>query len=358
MPQRPLALLKRFGPAALVLVAIVAAFASGITHHLSLHELRERRETILALDHIHPVLSVLAYVGLYILVVALSVPAALPMTVAGGLFFGPWIGGLAAAIGCTLGGTIVYLVCRTAAGDVLRRTAGARVAQIEDGVRRDAFFYILMLRLLPIMPFSLTTLALSAARTTARPGPRSGSAGSRGRLADQAIGDPQLPVGNRQHAVERGTFAVVRHAGAHRHAEAGVQAVPRVTLDADAQPVARRARVGEARTGKHQRELLATVAHGEFSLPAFATEKRAHLAQHIVTDLMREAVVDALEMVDVDQRDAERSLRIAQRKVLAQHEIEVTPVEKAGQRIDEHFRRQAHGLLDELAIRRLELARA
>ena len=160
MPQRPLALLKRFGPAALVLAAIVVAFASGITHHLSLHELRDRRETIVALDHIHPVLSVLAYVGLYTLVIALSLPAALPMTVAGGLFFGPWVGGLAAAIGCTLGGTIVYLVCRTAAGDVLRRTAGARVAEIEDGVRRDAFFYILMLRLLPVMPFGLTTLAL------------------------------------------------------------------------------------------------------------------------------------------------------------------------------------------------------
>lgn len=160
MPQRAIALLKRFGPAALVVAAIVAAFASGITHHLSVHELRERRELIMAADQAHPVLSVLAYVGIYTLVIALSLPAALPMTVAGGLFFGPWIGGLAAAIGVTAGGTIVYVVSRTAAGDVLRRVAGPRVAEIEDGVRRDAFFYILMLRLLPVMPFGLTTLAL------------------------------------------------------------------------------------------------------------------------------------------------------------------------------------------------------
>jgi uncharacterized membrane protein YdjX (TVP38/TMEM64 family) len=153
-------LLKRFGPAVLVVAALIAALASGVMHHLSLHELGERRETIMALDHAHPVLSVLAYVGLYILVVALSLPAALPMTLAGGLFFGPWVGGLAAAIGCTLGGAIVYLACRTAAGDVLRRAAGPRVAQIEDGVRRDAFFYIMTLRLLPVMPFGLTTLAL------------------------------------------------------------------------------------------------------------------------------------------------------------------------------------------------------
>jgi uncharacterized membrane protein YdjX (TVP38/TMEM64 family) len=160
MPQRILPLLKRFGPAVLVLIAVVAALASGVTRHLSVHELRERRELIMSLDHIHPVLSVLAYVGLYTLVIGLSLPAALPLTLAGGLFFGPWVGGLAAAIGCTLGGTVVYLVCRTAAGDVLRRTAGKRVAEIEDGVRRDAFFYIMTLRLLPVMPFGLTTLAL------------------------------------------------------------------------------------------------------------------------------------------------------------------------------------------------------
>jgi uncharacterized membrane protein YdjX (TVP38/TMEM64 family) len=160
MPRNALALVKRFGPAVLVVAAILAAFASGLTRHFSVHELRERREMIVALQHVHPVLSLLAYVGLYAAVIALSLPAALPMTLAGGLFFGPWVGGLAAAIGCTLGGTIIFLVCRTAAGDVLRRTAGPRVAQIEDGVRRDAFFYIMTLRLLPVMPFGLTTLAL------------------------------------------------------------------------------------------------------------------------------------------------------------------------------------------------------
>lgn len=160
MPKNALALLKRFGPAVLVAAAIVAAFASGLARHVSLHELSERREVIVALQHTHPVLSLLAYLGVYTGAIALSLPAALPMTLAGGLFFGPWIGGLAAAIGCTLGGTIVFLVCRTAAGDVLRRTAGPRVAEIEDGVRRDAFFYIMTLRLLPVMPFGLTTLAL------------------------------------------------------------------------------------------------------------------------------------------------------------------------------------------------------
>jgi uncharacterized membrane protein YdjX (TVP38/TMEM64 family) len=82
------------------------------------------------------------------------------MTLTGGFLFGPWVGGLAAALGCTFGATIVFLVCRTAAGDVLRRRAGPTIARIEDGVLADAFSYVMILRLLPVVPMTLSNLAL------------------------------------------------------------------------------------------------------------------------------------------------------------------------------------------------------
>jgi uncharacterized membrane protein YdjX (TVP38/TMEM64 family) len=159
--SRLLAFLKRFGPALLIATALIAAFATGIVRYLSLHELRERREVILALTQSHPVLSALAFVLAYSAVAALSLPAEVPMTLASGLLFGPWLGGLIGAVACTLGGAILFLVCRTAAGDVLRRYAGPRIARIEQEVRRDAFFYILTLRLIPVMPFGICTIALA-----------------------------------------------------------------------------------------------------------------------------------------------------------------------------------------------------
>ncbi|HXQ12383.1 MAG TPA: TVP38/TMEM64 family protein [Caulobacteraceae bacterium] len=160
MPRRVLAFLRRFGPALAVLAAITAALVTGVVRHISVDELRERREVLLALAQAHPILSVLAYIGADAAVTALALPATIPMTLTGGLLFGPWVGGLAGAAGCTLGGATLFLACRTAAGDVIRRFAGPQAAQIEDGVRRDAFFYILTLRLIPVMPFGLTTLAL------------------------------------------------------------------------------------------------------------------------------------------------------------------------------------------------------
>ena len=154
------AVARRFGPLALIAAALIAVWASGLTHDLSLHALRNRREALEVLVRAHPLLMLGGYMAIYILVVALSLPAALVMTLTGGLLFGAWIGGAAAAVSCTLGAAIIFLVCRTAVGDALRKRAGSTVARVEAGVRRDAFSYIVTLRLVPIMPFWLVNLAL------------------------------------------------------------------------------------------------------------------------------------------------------------------------------------------------------
>ncbi len=153
-------MVRRFGPAVLILAAVIAAFASGLTKHLTLHELAHRREAVEAAVHAHPWLGLAAYIAAYAAVVALSLPAALVMTLTGGLLFGSWIGGLAAAVSCTVGATIIFLVCRVAAGDVIRQRAGPTAARIEAGVRENAFSYIVILRLLPVAPFWLINLAL------------------------------------------------------------------------------------------------------------------------------------------------------------------------------------------------------
>ena len=157
--RRALALIGRFGPAALVVAALIAFFASGLYRHVSIAELRERREGLEALVSAHPALSLGVYLLAYVVLVGLSVPAALVLTVTGGFLFGPFIGGVAAASGATLGAGVIFLICRRTAGDVLRRRAGAAAAQGEDGVRANAFLYLVTLRLIPVFPFWLANLA-------------------------------------------------------------------------------------------------------------------------------------------------------------------------------------------------------
>lgn len=151
--------IKRFGPLILVALAVAVVLASGLADHLSLVELKARRDQLQGFVALHPALSFGLYILIYIAVVSLSLPGALVMTLSGGFLFGPWLGAAAASSGASLGAAVIFLVCRTAVGDSLRGKAGSTISRIEEGVRRDAFSYILTLRLIPVMPFWLVNLA-------------------------------------------------------------------------------------------------------------------------------------------------------------------------------------------------------
>jgi uncharacterized membrane protein YdjX (TVP38/TMEM64 family) len=73
-----------------------------------------------------------------------------------------------AVTGATGGSTVVYLVCRTAFGDFLRRRPGALLARIEEGFKADAFSYLLTLRLIPAFPLLLVNAASGLMRIPLR----------------------------------------------------------------------------------------------------------------------------------------------------------------------------------------------
>jgi uncharacterized membrane protein YdjX (TVP38/TMEM64 family) len=157
--RRALRLGLRFGPVLLVLAAAFALIESGALKHISLHELRASHGQLLAFVHGHPLASVGAYLAAYVLCVGLSLPVALVLTLTGGFLFGPWLGGCAAAVGCTLGATAVFLISRLTVGDAVEARTGPRVRAIAEGIRKDAFFYLLTLRLIPVTPFWLANVA-------------------------------------------------------------------------------------------------------------------------------------------------------------------------------------------------------
>ena len=98
--------------------------------------------------------------ALYIAVVAMSLPGATILTVSGGIVVrNPASAARGTCLGATIGATILFLIARTAFGDILARRAGPRLARLAEGFREDAFNYLLFLRLVPIFPFSLVNLA-------------------------------------------------------------------------------------------------------------------------------------------------------------------------------------------------------
>ncbi len=143
---------------AVVLVA-VTIWQSGIAHELSWAALARHQAALLAVVGQHPVAAGAAYVALYMVVVACSIPEAAVVTVAGGLLFGTFVGGALAVVGSTLGAVILFLVARSAFANLVARRARGLIERIRPRLHRDGFSYLLALRLIPAVPFWLVNLA-------------------------------------------------------------------------------------------------------------------------------------------------------------------------------------------------------
>ncbi len=106
----------------------------------------------------NPLFTGLIYLAVYVAVVAFSLPGALWLSLAGGLMFGTWAGGLLIVVSATLGASGLFVVARFIAGDALRARGGAALQKFEAAFNRDALSYLLVLRLLPIFPFFIVNL--------------------------------------------------------------------------------------------------------------------------------------------------------------------------------------------------------
>jgi uncharacterized membrane protein YdjX (TVP38/TMEM64 family) len=149
---------RRWLPLGLLLAAALGVYVSGVHRYLTIHALAAHRERLLAeVDALGP-LAPGAFILCYAAVAALSIPGALFLTLTGGFLFGTLLGTLYNLIGATLGATAVFLIARTAFGEVLQRRAGPFLKKVEAGFREDAVSYLLVLRLVPLFPFWLVNL--------------------------------------------------------------------------------------------------------------------------------------------------------------------------------------------------------
>jgi pyruvate/2-oxoglutarate dehydrogenase complex dihydrolipoamide dehydrogenase (E3) component/uncharacterized membrane protein YdjX (TVP38/TMEM64 family) len=153
---------------ALIAAAIVAFFALDLQQLLTLDALRAQRAALASTIVAQPLLSAAIYFVVYVIVTALSLPAAALLTLAGGALFGFGQGLLLVSFASTLGATLAMLLARYLARDIVVARFGARLKGIDEGLAREGAFFLFALRLVPVFPFFLVNLALGLTRFPAR----------------------------------------------------------------------------------------------------------------------------------------------------------------------------------------------
>lgn len=151
--------LRRWLPLVVIVAAMALVFGMGWQRYISFKTVGTNYQALQEAIAANLALALLAYVLLYILVVSLSLPGALVLTLTGGLLFGWFTGTLATIVGATIGATVIFLIARSSLGEALAPRAGPWLGKLREGFKENALSYLLFLRLVPVFPFWLINLA-------------------------------------------------------------------------------------------------------------------------------------------------------------------------------------------------------
>ncbi len=149
---------RRFLPIGVLGAGAVLAYIF-LGDYLSFETLRENREALIEWRDRNIVTASLAYVAVYIISVAFSVPGAIWLTLAGGFIFGTVLAALLTVFSATVGATLIFLAARSSLGEFLRARAGPWLARVEREVAEGEVSFLLVMRLIPAIPFFVANLA-------------------------------------------------------------------------------------------------------------------------------------------------------------------------------------------------------
>jgi len=142
----------KWGLPAILLCGLAGFFATGLHQLISWETVARHYAEISHFIEQNRTGSYLGFVLFYTAVVAFSLPIASLLTLAAGALLGwPAIGLIVVA--ATAGASLLFIAARGLFRDVLRARAGPFFAKLEAGFTKNAFGYLLFLRLMPAAPF-------------------------------------------------------------------------------------------------------------------------------------------------------------------------------------------------------------
>lgn len=145
--------LRRWLPFALLILLGAAGYALGLDRFISLEALARNREELRLWVDGHLGLALAGFMLLYTAAVALSLPVASALSIAGGFLFGWALSVPATVLSAVAGAAIVFQIVKTSFGAALAARSGPFVARLADGFAANAFSLLLFLRLTPVFPF-------------------------------------------------------------------------------------------------------------------------------------------------------------------------------------------------------------
>jgi len=129
----------------------------GLDHLLTLESFRQYRDQLQAFTAQHYLSTVVIFIGIYIVAVALSIPGATILTLSAGFLFG-FFGVIYVNIGASGGAILAFLTARYLIGDWVQKRYSDKLASFNKEIAENGYHYLLTLRFIPLFPFFLINI--------------------------------------------------------------------------------------------------------------------------------------------------------------------------------------------------------
>lgn len=159
-PSKARPALLRHLPLILIGVVAVIGFFT-LRDYLTFDTLRENRELLLGWRDQNYLLMALGFVAVYVTIVAFSLPGAAVASVTGGFLFGLAAGTAFNVTAATIGAAAIFLAARWGLGKTLTarlEASDGTLRRLREGLRQNEVSVLLLLRLVPAVPFFVANL--------------------------------------------------------------------------------------------------------------------------------------------------------------------------------------------------------
>ena len=149
-----------------VFLLLITSIIAGVIYFdigslASFSQLKARQLELQTLVNDNPRQSVIIFFLVYVAATAVSIPGALVFSLAGGALFGLLKGSLLVSFASTIGALLAFLVARYFLQAGVQNKFPQRLAFINRKIQQEGAFYLLFVRLVPVLPFFLINLVMA-----------------------------------------------------------------------------------------------------------------------------------------------------------------------------------------------------
>ena len=155
---------SRWAILAVLITATACFFYFDLSQYLTLESIKAHSGALHGKVQANPWWAAAVFCAVYAALTALSFPGTVVLTLLAGALFGLLEGTLLVSVASNVGALVAMLISRFMLRDWVQRRFGKQIAGINKGLAREGTFYLVSLRLIPLVPFVLLNPALGLTR--------------------------------------------------------------------------------------------------------------------------------------------------------------------------------------------------